>query len=171
MTLRPAPLWPLLVAIGVPSLAGCAGSDTRYPSLAIRDAERAILAGNAAPPAAAPAPVVQVDPALIAAPLERAREAHARFLDQRPATLDLARAASGLSNDSDRRSRALVALANLTTIRADTALALADLDRLEAETATQLSALEAIEEAQGEVARLVEVQDESLDAAALALGL
>ncbi|EAQ29528.1 hypothetical protein NAP1_02110 [Erythrobacter sp. NAP1] len=152
----------VLTGTAVLTLAACAGDSDRYPSLAIRDAERA--SGQFTPvQTPAPAAITPADRASIGAALEQARSTHEQFMAQQPAALSLARSASGRGNDSDVRSRALVAVASLSSLRGQTAIALADLDRMEVEAATSFAAIEDIRTAQSYVARLAMEQDEMLE--------
>ncbi|AWW74225.1 hypothetical protein CD351_07255 [Erythrobacter sp. KY5] len=144
------------------ALAGCAGDSGRYPSLAIRDAERTTGQFTPAQPTT-PAATATIDRTAIGAALESARTAHERFLAEQPAALTLARSASGRGDGSDVRSRALVAVASLSSLRGQTATALADLDRLEVEAATSFAATDDIRTAQSYVARLAQEQDDILE--------
>ena len=151
-------------------LTGCAASNDRYPSLAVRDAER--VTGEFTPAYMDdPAPTYTTDRRRIGDALEQARTAHGQFTQAQPGVLGLARAASGRGNDSDARAQALSAMAELTTLRGQTVMALSDLDRLEAEAATLYADLSDIREAQVYVAGLVGEQDAALDSVARAMGL
>ena len=144
------------------SLAGCATSSDRYPSLAVREAER--MTGTftpvepPAPFAVAPETVRRVED-LVAA----ASTLHQNFTTKVPAARGLASRASGNGAESDLRSRALLALAELASLRNQTATTLADLDRLEAEAATALGATGPISESQAAVAMMLGEQQEALD--------
>jgi hypothetical protein len=159
-----------LASISALALSACAGASEKYPSLAIRDAERAVGQFSPAPPEPT-APTYVVDRTSIGDALDRARQSHERFLARRPDAADLAQAAAGRGNESDIRARALVALADLTSMRGETAIALADLDRLEVEAATVFAPAGEVAEAQSYVARLVGEQDQALDAIAREMGL
>jgi hypothetical protein len=159
----------LWVAAGL-SLAGCAGAGDRYPSLGVRDAERAVGAPAPTPPVD-PAPTYSVDRAEIGDALERARSANERFLAQADGARGLILSAAGQGPDSDRRSRALIALADLTSLRSATAIALADLDRLEAEAAMLFAPTQDIRTAQQYVARLMGEQDATIDSLSEVMGL
>lgn len=157
MTLRRTnlALLPLIAA-----LSACAGSDNRYPSLAVRPFE------TAAPPAAeqpAPAPIRPLaDPAQLAALMERAVAADTAFTGQQPAAAVLARAASGQPVESNARARALVAMADLASKRGATSAVLADLDQLVANSATSFAPAQDIEVARNKVAALVASQDAAM---------
>ncbi|QUL39207.1 hypothetical protein [Erythrobacter sp. JK5] len=115
-------------------LAGCAGDSGRYPSLAIRDAER--ISGQFTPTARAVEPVAPVASARdLAAIVDRANASSRAFANARPAASRAVTGARGTSIESDARARALVALADLSSLRSDTAIALGDLDLIAAESA------------------------------------
>ncbi len=154
----------------IPLVSACAGSSDRYPSLAIRDAER--VEGVLTPVAPDPEPVAPVaSPADIAALIEEAQAAHARFLAALPGARNLVAAASGAGIDSNTRQRALLALADLTSLRSDTTRSLASLDRLEAEARTGFAPAAAIARAQTEIVEMVEAEDSALDSLAARLGV
>jgi len=142
-------------------LSGCAGSDARYPSLALRPFETGALPVTSAP--ATPAPIRPVtSPATLSALRDKAAASHAAFL-QREADIDrIARAAAGQSVESNARSNALVAMADLTSQRGTTSAVLADLDLLAAEAATTLSPDPALVAAQAEIAALVAREDAAI---------
>ena len=151
---------PMLAAL---LLAGCAGNSERYPSLAVRDAER--ISGTLTPAPAPEAPatpvqtVEQIDDAL-----GNAVASYQRFQAAQSDALALAQSASGSGSEEDVRARALIALADLTSIRSETALALADLDRLEIEAASEFAKLQDIHAAQARVERFVREQDAAIAA-------
>lgn len=164
---------PLIICAALalaPLLSACAASSDKYPSLAIRDAER--VEGRITPVAPDPHPVRPVaSPADITQLVEQAQAAHARFAEALPAAQSLVAAASETSIESTARQRALLALADLTSLSADTALALATLDRLEAAARTEFAPAESIASAQTVIAALVREEDEALDALAVRLRL
>jgi len=144
------------------SITGCASSDDRYPSLAVRDAERAMGTLSTANPGTnilAETP----DFAPVQAALDRAKRANDAFVAEQAGVRDLVLATRGLSIENDRRSRALVGLARLTSLRSQTALALADLDQIEVRAATAFADVKDIRRAQSSVLRLVTAQDTVLD--------
>lgn len=152
----------LIAGVAAMLVGACAGSGDKYPSLAIRDAER--VTGQFTPDASDIPPIAPVaSTAELADILASAASAHRNFIETRPSAQRIIEAASGSGSESDIRSRALVALADLTSIRGNTALALANLDRLEAEAATGFAPVEDIRQAQEEVARLVNEQDAVID--------
>lgn len=158
------------ICCGALAIVGCAGSGDRYPSLAMRDSER--FGGELTPAAATqPAEIVPVSPASISAALESASKGNTQFLAKRAEASRLASAASGTSQDSDTRSRALIALAQLTSLRSQTLGALASLDALKADAATRFAATQEIETAQEEVFEMLTTQNASISAIELEMGL
>lgn len=152
--------FPLAVAALV---AGCA-SPSRYPSLGVRDAERAT--GTLQPAEAEP----YVPPATPSETLDRigrlnaeARAAHQEFF----AVADRARApiaaGRGAAQGSDRWSLALVALADVEASRSRTMIALAELDRLYVDTELAGGDLARISAARDEVNAMVEAENASID--------
>jgi len=117
------------------TLAACNADRSRFPSLAMRPAERVYGSGqpvtpNATAPLEAQHPAGAGLSAKVAALRETAWAAHARFLDQHGPALRLAEAARGAKPGTDAWSRATVALAGLTSARSEGMVALAELDRL-----------------------------------------
>ncbi len=153
------------VALAFALLSGCAGSSDQYPSLAIRDAERAVgqftptQANDEAPPTRAPASAQD-----IAQLVEQASESHKAFLSAQSSAGRLVSGARGTSTESDARARALVALADLTSKRSDTAIALGDIDLLAAQGKTEFSTSGDLEAAQTLIADIVDQQDRALAA-------
>lgn len=120
------------------SLGACAAASNAYPSLAIRDAERA--AGTLQP--AEPAPYVP--PAPPAAVLDRldqlaadAASAHRAFLAEVPQARSAVAAARGADPGADSWSRAQVAVAGLESSRSRAMIVLADLDRIYVDAAIE----------------------------------
>jgi len=159
------------------ALAACASTpDTPYPSLAIRDAERAsgqypVPQGDCAAesPGAGgplqPAPPVPPPPPSIPARLmeqasqleAQARAAHADFERAVPATRAAVRGAGAVGSKS--WGRAEVAYVNLRSLRGRTAIPLADLDTLVATRSVAGQPVDRIVAARDAVARLVEQED------------
>jgi hypothetical protein len=130
--MRPALLAPLSLGLAALLLSGCvSGRDDRFPSLAIRPAER--VSGSAEPVEAAP-PRPTTVPAATESALDRLRrealEAHQRFEGQRGRAATLTASARGAAVASESWSVAQVALADLEATRSQAMIALADLDRL-----------------------------------------
>nr|WP_298926683.1 hypothetical protein [uncultured Erythrobacter sp.] len=140
-------------------LSACAGSSDKYPSLAIRDVERA--QGQFTPVSSEPVapirPIASTEDldALVA----RAVEADKKFSRSRIDAMILIGLGRDLTIDNNRRQDALVALADLMTIRSETAVALADLDRLTAEAATTFAPLDEIDAARIKIEALKAGQD------------
>ena len=147
------------------ALAACAGADVEYPSLAVRDAERMVGQFTPVTPSEpVPPPVTPLTTReAIGSVIEEARDLHRRFLAAQPAAMTLARQARGDGNESDRRSRALIALADQSTLQSAMASQLAVLDRLEFEAASAFGATGDIREAQALVVDLMAQQDAALD--------
>lgn len=144
------------------SLTGCASSDGRYPSLAVRDTER--VQGTLEPAPSDQPEVIGIEnlDALIA-PVDRAKEAHAQFTAIEDEVRTLVNASRGVGPEDDRRAQALAGFAQLTSLRAKTALALSDLDLLEVKAATGFTRTQEIREFQSTILRLIEQQDATLD--------
>lgn len=155
------PLHLALMATAI-TLAGCAGSSDKYPSLAIRDAER--VTGQFTPSAPEAEPVAPVVSRQVTADIiGRAYGLRQRFDAAETNAAQLVRAARGAGPESDSWAQALVALAELTSIRGQTAIVLADLDDLESKAATSFAPTDNIRAAQIQVAHLVKEQDAALD--------
>lgn len=126
----------LVAAVAAPLvlLGGCSEDRGRFPSLAIRPAERAFGQAQAAPanPAATPAPIPgdATLPQRLAALESRAREADSRFAALVPEATRAVARARGAASGSEPWNLAQVALARLESARSDTAIALADLDAM-----------------------------------------
>ena len=118
-------------------LPGCAADTANYPSLARRPAERA--GSNAVTQAPAPvATALDPDlPARLAALVEQAREADARFATRRTQAEPVVAAGSGAAAGSEGWAIASIALASLESARSDAMIALADLDQLYATARTK----------------------------------
>ena len=149
------------------SLAACATPDDKYPSLAIRDVERA--QGQFEPVASTPLDVPQVPiPAngplgeRLAALESAASAAHSAFLDSAPRATRLASAAAGAAVGSDDWATAQVALADLDSARSRSAVTLADLDTLMVASAVQAEDVSAIEVVRQQVLAQVGEEDEIL---------
>lgn len=124
-----APLATLLV------LSACNADRSRFPSLAIRPAERAYGTAQAPAPTASPVTAASTGAtadlaARVAALRETAMAAHTRFAAQRGAATSLIGAAKGAAPGTEAWSRAAIALAGLTSARGEGLVALSDLDRL-----------------------------------------
>lgn len=143
-------------------LSGCASAEGRYPSLAVRDAER--TQGTLRPtPASESSAVAAINPEQLLAPATRAKESHSKFTAQQGEVNDLVLASIGRGPEDDLRARALVGLAGLTSLRGQTALALSDLDRLEVAAATEFKPTKEIRDQQASVQQMIAQQDAALD--------
>jgi hypothetical protein len=148
-------LLPLIAAV-----SACAGSDTRYPSLAMRSFEVNPPPSGPAQPPAPTRPVV--DSATLATMVERAVTANTGFTRQQTDAARLARAAAGRPVESDARAAALVAMADLAAQRGETTSVLADLDELVAAASTTFAPTQEIETARTQVLELVNSQDAAM---------
>jgi hypothetical protein len=147
----------------LPLLAACAAPANQYPSLALRDAERATgtLQG------ATPAPYVPPPPA--AATLDRlqqftaeAESANEVFLAAVPQARTSVAAARGTEAGGEAWAKAHVALAALGAARSRAMIALADLDRIYVDAAVNGEALDRVGPARDRVAAQVEQQDATI---------
>src|SRR6188768_853412 len=151
----------LLTALGC-SLGACMASD-KYPSLAIRDAERA--AGTMQP--AEPEPYVPpAPPAAVLGRLDQltgeAASAHQAFLAEAPKARSAVAAARGAGPGADSWARAQVAVAGLESARSRAMIALADLDRLYVDAAVGGEELTRIGAVRDQVAAQVGEQDATI---------
>ncbi len=146
------------------ALSACVGSGDKYPSLAVRDAERA--SGAFTPVVEAPTPPV-ADPALLAglqAIEARARSSYDAFQSAIPAAETALSAARGANQSSNRWAAAQIALAELDSQRSQTAIALTDLDLIYAEASSELTMAQEIAELRAKVASFVRAQDQIMSA-------
>ncbi len=144
-------------------LAGCA-SPGRYPSLAVRDAERAT--GTLQPAEAEP----YVPPATPAETLDRigrlsadAQAAHQTFLAAVEKGRGTIAAGASAAEGSDAWSRAQIALADIEASRSQTMIALAELDRLYVDAELAAGELERISAARDAVSALIESESQTID--------
>lgn len=113
------------------ALSACNADRARFPSLAIRPAERAYGSGVAAGPAAEPGAAATAGlTARVAALRAAALAAHTRFTAEQSAASSLISAAKSSAPGTEAWSRAAIALASLTSARGQGMVALSDLDRL-----------------------------------------
>lgn len=124
----------IILACAAATLSACAGTSSKYPSLAVREAER--MTGSAAPaepdvtaPVTPPAPPADL-PGRLAAIEKAAYASHETFLAREATARARARSASGAALGTLAWSDAEVALSSLESARSDTMFALADLDSL-----------------------------------------
>ena len=139
-------------------LAACAGGADRYPSLAIRDAERVqgTFEVAEAPP---PQPLGADTLASIDSLVSDARAAHSEFMSAAPRATVLVRQAQGAAVASNQWGDAQVALSNLDSQRSLAAIPLGSLDLLYAHAAISLEQRAAIDEARNAVIALLEEED------------
>lgn len=150
------------------ALSACNADRSRFPSLAIRPAERAYgTAQPMAPAVPASAAASTGLSAKVAALREAALAAHARFTAQQGDAVRLISAAKGAAPGTEAWSRAAIALAGLTSARGEGMIPLADLDRLQI-AATEKAAIDsdadlaAIAPAQREVEALLAAEDRTI---------
>ncbi|QFT77273.1 hypothetical protein [Erythrobacter sp. THAF29] len=143
-------------------VAACAGASDKYPSLAIRDLERA--QGDFTPVEPEPEPIRPVASAGdIAALVARAREAHLEFEQTERRARTLVAQARGRSIESNARQLALVALADLATLRSQTSVPMSELDQLKAIAATTFAPVDEIDDARTVVSALLDDEDDTLN--------
>ena len=146
------------------ALSACASASGDYPSLAIRDVERA--QGQFEPVAVPQLDVPEVSTAAVpgfAAALASAREANGAFLAALPATRRAVSAGRGRGIESDARASALVAIAVLESRHSDTLIALAHLDTLLVAAEVAAEPLGALGAAHAEAQELADAQEAALD--------
>ena len=153
----PAVVMLSLAAIG---LGGCAAASDKYPSLAVRDAER-VKGSFEVPPAPEPSPLPAATLTNVESMVERARVSHIRFVAAVPAAWRAVGSASG-NIESDSWASAQVALADLDSMRSDTAIALGDLDLAFTDATLSFTQRAAIGEARSKVVELVSEEDRLL---------
>ena len=153
----------LLVMLGC-SVGGCTTASDKYPSLAIRDVERAAGTMRPAeqPPYIAPAP-----PAAVLDRLDQlaadAANAHRAFLAEAPRARSAVAAARGAGPGTDSWALAEVAVAELESSRSRSMIALADLDRIYVDSAVEGTELTRIATARDRVATLVDEQNATIE--------
>ncbi len=148
-------------------LSACASTGDDYPSLAIRDVERAQGQFEPVPvePIDVPEVPVNYEGSLderLTMLVEAARSAHQRFTASAPAARRTVAGAGRAAIGSDNWGAAQVALADLESIRSDTAIALADLDILHIAASVAADDRAQIDAARSAVIALVEQEDAAL---------
>ena len=147
------------------ALAGCASTaNDGYPSLAVRDVERAQGTFEPVESKRIDVPPVEVDlagglEARLATLRAQAESAHAQFLRSVGTAEQRVGAASGSAIGSDRWAAAQVALADLDSARSSAAIALGDLDILYGAATVQAEDTSAIEATRDAVIALVSEED------------
>lgn len=152
----------------IASLIGaCTSGGGNYPSLAVRDVERAEGQFDTSEPARLDVPRVEVDltgglDARLAGLVSAAEEAHVAFTEVAPRATRLVSAASGSSVGSDSWAAAQVALAELDSARSRAAVPLGDLDMLYTSARVAAEDTTTIETARNRVLALIEEEDATL---------
>lgn len=149
-------------------LGGCASNAGNYPSLAVRDVERAEGQFETVAPARIEVPSVGIDltgdlPARLGSLVNNAEAAHREFVSSSPDAQRLVAAGAGSAVGSDSWAAAQVALANLDSARSQTAIALGDLDILAIAAAVEGVERTQIEAARQQVIALVGEEDALLE--------
>ena len=160
MVLKPA----LVSALGIAltfTLSACASTSDRYPSLAIRDAERIHASAEAAEP---PPPPLPVQPSAdltrqLAQIRADAHRGHQAFLAAVPRTRSLVNAARGSASASDAWISAQVSLSELEITRRQMMTAMADLDKLLLQTELNGGAIDAVTETRDRVSALMDEEN------------
>ncbi|MCA0977056.1 hypothetical protein LCM19_01600 [Qipengyuania flava] len=158
-----APLTILIFLLGA-----CATAESDYPSLAIRDVERAEGQFDTGEPARIDVPPVEVDltgglAARLQSLLAAAEEAHGDFLAVHPRAMRIVSSARGSAVGSDNWAAAQVVLAELDSARSRAAVPLGELDALYASATVAAEDTVAIETARGRVIDLVAEEDAILE--------
>ena len=153
-----------LVIVSPALLAACATADEEYPSLAIRDVERAQGQFETGEPARLDIAPVETAfdgplPETLAGLVDAAAEAHEEFTSVQPGAARLVEAARGSGVGSDSWAAAQVALAELDSARSQAAIALGDLDTLYVAARTAAEEADAIDAARNRVIALVAEED------------
>ncbi len=160
---------PISVSLLVFAMTGCASTGSEgYPSLEIRDVERAQGSFEPIEAERLAIPKVEVDlagglEARLAALVDQAATAHAAFRDALPAVERRVAAGAGGEIGSDVWASAQVGLADLDSSRSQAAIALADLDILHTAATLQADETAAITEARETVVALVAEEDAALE--------
>ena len=165
------PMRRLTTLAALPAIAGllsaCEASSDKYPSLAIRDVERAV--GTFTPGGAdqTPSPAAAPSTELVAR-LQQLREnasaAHTEFVNATPGANRLVAAAQGAGVATDRWGDAQVALSDLESLRSNTAIALAEADILYIDASIEFDPNELIGATRAEIISMVADEDVTLAA-------
>ncbi|MFC4256097.1 hypothetical protein GRI97_11790 [Altererythrobacter xixiisoli] len=144
------------------SLGACARASTDYPSLAIRDVERA--QGTMLPPAPyIPPPISAATGDQLTRLAQQADAAHREFGTLADRARRAVTAARGQGPGSDNWAVAQVAVAQLESQRSATMIQLADLDRIFVDAAAQGNELTRIEEVRQKVSAMVDSENLLID--------
>jgi hypothetical protein len=148
-------------------LGACAASSTQYPSLAIRDIERAqgqyeTATGASADTLSPPRIPTEYTGNLadhLAALKAQADTAHLKFQAKSGTARAVALSAAGSTPDSNAWGSAQIALSDLGAKRSETAIVLADLETLYVAKRIQNEDVEAIDETRSAVEAIIAEQD------------
>lgn len=162
MTIRKlaAPLLASILALG---LSACASTAGKYPSLAIRDAERVqgtFEPDAAPPPQPAPPPPSAALVSRLAELVDQASRAHRAFTAAVPGAQRAVAAAGGTGSDS--WASAQVALADLDASRSKAAVPLGELDTLFIDATLAAENRDAIAAARDQVIAMIGDEDAAL---------
>ncbi len=144
------------------ALAACASPQGKYPSLAIRPAERATgtLQPVASEPVLAPVPQATLD--CVSQLAADARASYRAFAEVVAGARSAITGARGVAVGEDAWARGAAALADVRAARSKTMVPLADLDRLYVDAATQGEATDRIAAARDDVEGLVTSEDRTV---------
>lgn len=158
----------LLIAC-IAALGACASTQDDYPSLAIRDVERAEGQFEPVevdpldiPPVPVPAAADGNLASQLAALVASARRSHAAFEEAVPDTRNRVNEGAGAAVGSNSWGAAQIALAGLESARSDSAVVLGDLDTLHIAATLSAEERESITLARAEVLQLIAEEDEVL---------
>lgn len=144
------------------ALAACAGNADRYPSLAVRPAERVGGTFAVTNPVPDPAPLDQPALSRIDRFLSSARATHARFVDRAGTARSQVAAGRGTSPDDNRWALAQVALADLESIRSENAVVLGDIDLMFVDATLSNTEREQVASAREAILALIAQEDRVL---------
>ncbi|MFN4112755.1 MAG: hypothetical protein ACK4GD_02305 [Sphingomonadaceae bacterium] len=152
----------LTLAVSIAILSGCAGDGGRYPSLAMRPAERVEGTFVPAPAAITAAPMAEGTLGRLGDLEAAARTAHARFAAQAPAARSRVQSARGANVADNRWAEAQITLAELDSIRSEAAIVLAEIDLLFVDATLSFSDREAIERSRAAIVAMIAQEDDVL---------
>lgn len=147
------------------TVAGCATSNDRYPSLAIRDFERVqgtFEVANEVTGIEPPAPASATDITEAVQLVDQARLSYQGFLDLLPAAKEKMQAARGLGPDENAWAEGQLAFADLVVKRGEVATFLSNLDLMFADASGSYRQLSEIDEAREIVRQFVAEEDSIL---------
>lgn len=157
----------LLPALCALTLSACASSGDEFPSLAIRDVERA--QGQFEPIAVDPIDVPEIPTNYegslenrLATLVESASAAHTRFTRSEAVARRVVAGAGRSAVGSDAWATSQVALSDLESIRSDTAIALAEVDILHIAASVAAEDRAQIDAARDSIIAMVQEEDAAL---------